>query len=309
MLKLKNTLFILFIAVFVFSCSDDEDSGPNYNTSPVAADCKLSSYVYSASVDSSDVNFQDFVNRKTYTYQEEQLVSYSDQINYSFLDTTGNTQSIEQEVEYSFEYSGNELTRVLIGSDEILSVTYLDGKPHMLSAEAVDGSVLEFVFGYDEQNRIKYIYNREDENSDIEEVDHYEFSYNGDSDVLEFSYIEDGLAVLINDYQYENTMRNPMQGLVFYIISIFETSFQNDGFFFGDASRFSSSITKFYRVSIYNINSEAYERSSYIEGDYSEDMDYDKNENNYPTSGVYNYNISEGTSVAISETFGYTNCQ
>lgn len=308
MIKLR-TLLLLFPFFVLVGCSEDEENAPIYNSDPIAAECKMASYTYVESFDSADVNFLRYENQKMYSYNNELLESYLDKINYSFLDTTGTRQEIANSLEYQFEYQNSELTSISIADEEYVRVKNVDGFVYSISLKATDGSFIEFLVGYDEEQRLKYIYSKEDENENIETINHYEFTYDDKDNVLEFSLVDsDGLAALINDFKYNAVMKNPSQGLVFYIISILESSFDSDGFFFGDASKLSPIVDEFYRVSIYNFSTEKYDRSQYIQGDFSEDMNYELNDKDYPISGNMTFNYTESIVVSINETFAYTNC-
>lgn len=308
MIKLR-TLFLLVPFIALFSCSDEESSGPIYNTLPVAADCKLGSYSYVESIDSANINFLRYENTETYTYESELLKTYRDDVNFSFIDTAGQRQEQSGFIVYDFEYSGTELVSVQNNGQELLGVRNVDGRPYILFAEASSGGQIEFVMEYDDQNRLKYVYNKEDQGGEISTISHYEMTYDNLGNIVEFSLTAaNGTKELINDFQYNGTMKNPYQGLIFFIISLFETSFEEDGMFFGNASKLSPSMSQFYRLSIYNYQTESYERSQYVEADFDEDMTYTMNGNNYPKTGSMTFNFAPGIITSINETYTYTNC-
>ncbi|KXX68931.1 hypothetical protein [Flammeovirga sp. SJP92] len=307
MIKLR-TLLLLVPFFALFSCSDDESNGPGHNTSPITADCKLSSYSYVESYDSSSINLLRYEEAKTYTYNEDKLISYLDEATLSGLDSAGDRQESSQSFLFEFEYSGTELVSILNNDREILGIRNVDGRPYIIFAESTSGGLIEFVLEYDGQNRLQYIYNREDEGDDIASIPHYEIVYGTDGDIAEFSQVaSNGTKELINDFNYNDTMKNPYQGFVFFLLSIFETSFENDGIFFADASKLSPGITESYRLSIYNVNTERYERFNFA-GEYSEDMTYTTNVNNYPKTGSMSFNITAGIVASINESYSYTNC-
>ncbi|OHX65369.1 hypothetical protein [Flammeovirga pacifica] len=307
MYKLIRYALIFSLSILAFSCDESEDENEFFNTSPITGDCSLSSYTYVQSLDSASVNFRYIEINKDYEYTESQLTSYTYDLEYTVLDTNYVRQSQTRAYKIDFSYnSDGTFSNVSSGTEELLEIVNVDGRLYSLKGSSTTGSTFELVFEYDAQNRVEYIVNAEDVSSPKEDIDYLKMTYNDMGDVSKMAYMDGDFEAAYNEFRYNDEMRNPTQGMVFYIISIIEAGSYD---IYGDPSKLSSSISEFFRLYQYNPQREDYDYTDWIPKDYIMEFNYEVNDKNYPVSSSYKEDYTDVIRETYSETFSYTNCQ
>ncbi|MBB3698717.1 hypothetical protein KMW28_09965 [Flammeovirga yaeyamensis] len=307
MYKLVRYTLILSLSILAFSCDDSEDEKEFYNTSPISGDCSLQTYTYSQVLDSAGVTYRNIQINRDFDYTGDNLTSYTYSLDYMVLDTNMVEQRQSQSYQIDFSYNDDgTFSNVTSGTEELLEIVNVDGRLYSLKGTTTSGGTFELVFEYDDQNRVEYIVNAEDVGSDKAEITYFKMTYNDAGDVSRLAYMDGDFEFAYNEYRYNEDMRNPTQGMVFYIISLVEAgSFD----IYGDPSTLSGSISEFFRLYVYNTQSEDYDYTDWMSTEYIMEFNYQVNDKNYPVSSNYKVDFTDTIKETYNETYSYTNCQ
>lgn len=298
MIKLR-TLLLLFPFVALIGCSDDEESEIPVSTTPIAAECHLSSKTTTQNytVENSPEALQE-VSKESYAYTDELMDSYTYSFTDVYTDSTGaDTVLMDNSYQFDFSYDGsNLLAGVSSGDEEIVSVQSVDNKVHTMTVYFTNDTEVVYEFTYDGSGNVASI---QTDDFELDSALSLTFTYQ-DSDLTRMDLYFGSSNELYHEYTYFDNVKNPYYGLNFYAIALIEA---NGTFYNLDYSYFSPSLLQ--DVVLGQRTTDGFWDKGFV---YQDAYTYTTNSKGYPISASMPDISSEGVTLSTNIQFGYTNC-